>query len=219
MAAIPNNQQLHVMVNTMNEQIKRLNQLLEESRNETINVRMMAEQTREALRMSGPPGGGSDRKMNIIRLIDQKSAFPEIFRDDKALFSGWTNRVIAFCDGMYPGMRKLMKWVVEQKDPLGADDIENLEWEYATEADGALYNMLQQITDGMAQATVTCASGDCSGFEAWRKLCARFDPQSAMSTLDRVRQLSNVQRVKSIDEVMIAVEKWEKKFAEYVEKT
>ena len=40
-----------------------------------------------------------------------------------------------------------------------------------------------------------------------------------MNTLDRVRQLSNVTRVNRIDDVMVAIESWEKKFADYVEKT
>ena len=156
-----------------------------------MNVRMMAEQTREAVRTTGQPQARTDEPPRV-RLIDQKSAFPDIFRDEKPKFKSWANRVIAYCDGMYPGMRKIFKWVVEQDEELTEDDIESLDWPYASVADNALYNLLQGITDGLSQQTVTCAAGDCSGFEAWRKLCARFDPQNAMNTLDRVRQLANV---------------------------
>ena len=216
-----NIQQLQQMVGTMNEQIARLNQALEESAAEIVRVKMMTEQTREAVRMGGQHGGGGggSTQSRPIRLIDHKMGYPEIFKDDKTKFRRWANRVMAYCNGMHPGYRKVLKWCQDQDSPLDQSDIESIEWDPAVEADVSFYDLLQQLTDGMAQATVTCADGDESGFEAWRKLVARFDPQNAMNDLERVRILTNVQRCKKIDDVMYAVEKWEKNWAEYIEKS
>ena len=92
-----NVQQLTVMVNTMNEQIVRLNSMWEESQTEVVRLKQMAEQTREAVRMGNPGGGGQDRNAppRQFKLIDQKSSYPDIFKDDRSKFRRWANRVTA----------------------------------------------------------------------------------------------------------------------------
>ena len=126
---------------------------------------------------------------------------------------------MAYCKGMHPGFRKVMKWCQEQEDPLTEELIEAIQWDPAVEGNGVLYDLLIQITDGEAQSIVENSTGDEQGFEAWRELVRWFDPTNSLNEMDKVNQLLAVPRCGKISEVMRTVSTWEANWAEYLDRS
>ena len=115
-------EQLQQTMMLMNTQIQALSGQLEESKAEIEKLR---EQSETAWQQQGTRGGGRDNP-RPMRLMDMK-------------FRPWAKRVMAFCDGQYPGFRKVMKWCQEQDKPITEALVDTIQWDPVSEANSHLF--------------------------------------------------------------------------------
>ena len=78
----------------------------------------------------------------------------------------------------------------------------------AKHLDGVLYYFLSAVTKGEALDIVRNVNEEC-GSEAWRKLCLRFGRKSMGKRVALTRRVVNPSKVKKIENLYGAVERWE----------
>ena len=109
-------EQLASTMMLMNQQLQTLATQLEDSKGEVARLREQSEAAHAQWRAGEHHGsGGGDRRGRPMRLFDQKSSYPEVFKNERPKFRSWARRVMVYCNGMHPGFRKVMKWCQEQE--------------------------------------------------------------------------------------------------------
>ena len=211
-------EQLQQTVMLMDGQLRTQAAVIDEAKADIAKLREQSKAAHDQWLNESSGGSGGRRDKHPMRLMDQKASYPEVFRNERSKFRWWSRRVMAYCNGTYPGFRKVMKWCSEQEEQLEDETIDAIQWEYTDEANGKLYDMLLMITDGESQNIIENTKGEEQGFEAWRKLVRWFDPSNAMNEMDKVNLLLGVPRCKNIAKVAGTVEQWESNWAEYVDK-
>ena len=152
--------ELQNIVQLLRNQVQELTRKSDQGTADIQQLRDDASQA--AWRREGSDQGG--RHHQPIRLLDPKSAKPEVFEGDRRKVRGWGKRVMAYANAIAPGFRKALKWAMIQKEAITETDVEMLEWQPSKEANSALFDILMSITDGEPQTMVENANGDENGF-------------------------------------------------------
>ena len=191
---------LQELVNVLQQQIVTLGTGLDSSRLEVETLRSQSktafdrfEQTEKRIDNSG--------RNHRNKLVDAKGARPEVYNNDRTKFKQWARRVKAYCNGLTPGMRKVMAQAEQHDYVLTEQYIDDMDIDDAQELDSELYDLLMTITDGESQTMVENTPGEEPGFEAWRKVVRWFDPTNSLNEMDKVNQLISVPRCKKIADV------------------
>ena len=124
--------QLQQTVAILQGQMITLSTNLDESRAEVVVLR---EQSRVAYDKQTARMDSNGRN-HRNRLVDSKSAKPDIFVNDRNKFKHWSRRTKAYCNGLTPGMRKAMVTCEQAKEPIDEKFLdENLDLDDIAEID------------------------------------------------------------------------------------
>lgn len=142
---------------------------------------------------------------------------PENFSDpDKQNFRQWSRTVKSYCGGRRRGFMEAMGWA-ELQNVVDDETMATVRWDGGHEANYLLSELLIQLTGEEANLIVEeCGN---NGFDAWRKLCSRFDSYSKKHELDRIDKFMNVPRAKDYSKVAARIQAWEREMRLYSEKT
>ena len=142
---------------------------------------------------------------------------PFTFKNDEAVFSTWTKKLKQYIGaGFGRDARTMMDWAEDRAAQVITDaDLQSKFGEklgLLSRVEEALYSNLSSFTEGEAfnLASNTTAG---KGFEAFRKLCHRFDPQTAGRRTNICSSL-NPPQVK-LDELGSALEIWEEQVRQF----
>ena len=107
---------------------------------------------------------------------------PPVFSGREEDFHVWAKKVENYVSGVLPNARGASSFAVESQNAVTATavalGVPELEAEMSTKIDGQLFIVLSALTDGERFDVVMSAGGD-HGFESWRKLHRRWDPDTA----------------------------------------
>ena len=119
----------------------------------------------------------------------------------------------ANCDGLRAALEKL-EFSKEEIDSMTVDDLGFFD---NNKIDNKLNQFLLAYTDSTAMTFVENAHG--SGFEAWRKLTAKYDPMSAQAGFNKMGGLVHPTKAKSELQISSKIEQWEAEERKYIERT
>ena len=114
-------------------------------------------------------------------------------------FYQWAKKVENNVSGVFPNVRGALSFAVESQNAVTATSVAlgepELEAELSSEIDGQLFIVLSALTDGESFDIVMSAGGD-HGFESWRKLHRRWDPNTSGRARSLLREIMSPSRVK-----------------------
>ena len=137
-------------------------------------------------------------------------------------FLEWSYKFVTFLRakfGQHPQVEELMKWAAKQRKIIDtvADegDARRVNWIRAFAHDApqlqglmpAIYTYLISFTTGVANKIVRNSGHDCA-LEAWRRLHAENDPNSAMRRVAILGKVQNPEKVSDIRHLGLALENW-----------
>ena len=157
--------------------------------------------------------GGRGDKQRLINSRDMKCT---IFTG-KEPYKPWAKRLKAYCNGLVNGFRQALDWAEKQTTAIDHTDLTAMNWQWISEADQELYDLLV-LTTGEEALTIVELSAN-RGFEAWRTLFRRMDPVGEDYEFEAAESLMARERCKDIVELPAAIEKWQRDLNAYQERT
>ena len=122
-----------------------------------------------------------------VQLVDVKGiGKPSVYNSDMKSWSSWSFKLQNFMEGVVSGIKEALDYVQDQEETLTQDNMDEIQEIFTTANEDAdlkmigrqLYTVLAQLMDGEALDLVQ-STKDNDGFEAWRVVSRRFDPQGA----------------------------------------
>ena len=157
----------------------------------------------------------SEKKLNSLLfnqkfdLLDAKALQPDKYKGRRAeAFKPWARKLKAYCNAKRGGFRKALEWAEKQQQEI--TDLSGCPWPDAQLADSKLHDFLLMTLEEDAQVLVETPELECRGFEAWRMLCLRYDPQGGQYELDAMMALMNLTAVKDIVALPGAISRFER---------
>ena len=155
--------------------------------------------------------GGGDKKEKKWELTQPKDMQPTVFGSKEDHWPKYREDLMDYAEAVHPGLRLQLEWVLKQREeitvvsmrnnPLGATDAE---WGLRAK----LYTLLKIKTEATTDARkiVECVE-QANGFEAWRLLGVRFEPQAGMKRLAELGELMSLRdkRCKNTNETALIV--------------
>ena len=130
---------------------------------------------------------------------------PKIFSDDITYWRKWREEVAKYFDEEKEGMKAVMDDVAKQTMPITKEEMEDAckrnpsaigeqlkKWKH-------LYRALEKLTEGEA-AKVVSAVREENGFEAWRQLHLRFEPELEVQRNVVLLELHNIPAATTIED-------------------
>ena len=126
-------------------------------------------------------------------------------------FYVWAKKVVNFVSGVFPNVRGALAFAAESQDVVTAATVAigvpELGVETSAEKDVQLFVVMSALTKFECFDIVMSAGGD-HGFESWRKLHGRWNPNTAGRARSLLREILSPTRAK-LPELMCAIEKME----------
>ena len=129
-----------------------------------------------------------DRDGNLrkskVQFVDVKGiGKPVSFQSDVKAWPNWSFKLGNFLEGIVSGIKSALEIVQDHDDPLTDEQLEGVQGCFEQDSDlkdisRQLYAVLAQLCEGEALDLVQSTSNN-DGFEAWRVISRRFDPQGA----------------------------------------
>ena len=157
----------------------------------------------EAIKMvDGNGNGGAGHKK--IGLLPDKMMLPKVFNDDIMQWNKWKQDVAKYFDESKEGIKNVMEQVANLKNPVTSEVLKEAAQNYpqvlsSVEQWKHLYRALEKLTDGEAAKIISTVK-DENGFEAWRQLHLRFEPELEAQRNVVLTDLHNITPAKNIDE-------------------
>ena len=110
--------------------------------------------------------------------IPEKHMIPKTFSNQEDEWRQWQDDVSDYFDHMNPGMRKFLKLVEAETEPVTEDWVKSKSADHAgkvLEDQVAIWRALKSLTDGEARKVVMSVGSE-NGFRAWQRLHMRFGP-------------------------------------------
>ena len=154
-----------------------------------------------------------------VRFVDMRNVQPPTYTG-KEPFKPWTKKSKAFLESQLDGIAACLDEAARTKEVITEDWINKLgtmkidKWAMV---DRRLFIFLTMYCDGAALTFVESAQG--SGFDAWRRLHAEYDPASTQKNFTKMGSLMQPKRAKTTKEVSACIEVWERDYREYTDKT
>ena len=159
-------------------------------------------------------GGGSG-----AALVDNKGlAKPPIWGKvgEKMLFAHWKYKMTSWINGVFPGAKDVLVWAVSMEKEITVEELKiwtsSCDESWLMHLDAQLATTLGSQLEDEALDIVIAHEG--RGFEAWRCLNRRFDPQTEGGLINRFDKINLVKVVKE-EELMRAIQTWESEIREY----
>ena len=122
-------------------------------------------------------GNGGGKEVNVV---DIKTLKPPMFKGTSSEnFPAWAKKAKNYLDSNEDGIRRALEKIEFEKEVIDEFALEGLELAAADNIDKKLNQFWLAYTDLAAMTFVENAHG--SGFKAWRRLTAEYDPMSAQA--------------------------------------
>ena len=163
-------------------------------------------------------GGGGKGGGKEVNVVDIKTLKPPMFKGTSSdSFPAWAKKANNYLDSNCDGIRRALEKIEFEKEMIDEFALESLELQGADRIDKQLNQFLLAYTDLAAMTSVENAHG--SGFEAWRRLTAEYDPMSAQAGFNKMGNLMHPPKSKNEFEVSMRVEQWEAEEKRYNDRT
>ena len=158
----------------------------------------------ELKRLEGQGGGAQGYNHKKTGLLPDKMMVPKTFDSDILQWNKWKEGVMKYFDESREGIKKVMEEVARYKDPVTAEVLRETARSYpevlsSVEQWKHLYRALEKLTEGEASKVLSTVK-DENGFEAWRQLHLRFEPELEAQKNVVMMDLHNIPQAKTIDE-------------------
>ena len=153
----------------------------------------------------GGGGGGGHKKQG---LLPDKMMIPNVYKDDVSNWRKWKEDVTKYFDEEHEGMKAVMDEVARVPVPVTKEVLEEAciknpeavgdklkRWKH-------LYRALEKLTDGEAGKVVSTVK-DENGFEAWRQLHLRFEPELEAQKNVVLTELHSITAATTIEETKL----------------
>ena len=136
---------------------------------------------------------------------------PDIFSGEEEAWSKFKEDLMDYADAVHPGIKLQLDWTLKQKDEItesviNRNPLSTLAEDWPLRFD--LHKLLKRKTESTSEARkiVECVS-DANGYEVWRLLGVRYEPQVGMKRLKELGELTMLQnkRCKSTAETAMIV--------------
>ena len=136
---------------------------------------------------------------------------PDIFGGKEELWPKFREDLMDFADAVHPGITVQLEWTLRQREEItppvmGADPIGSTadDWELRYE----LHKLLKRKTEANTDVgkIVECVEHS-NGYEVWRRLGIRYEPQAGMKRLTELGELMGLRdkRCKNTNETALIV--------------
>ena len=142
-------EQAAAMLGVLRTQVEELAAALEQSREETSDLRMQTDRSIQHLQDQCDTARAASRVEGVeshMRLIDEKVNRPPVFDGNRKDVRGWARSVKAYLDSRYPGFRKMLTIIERADGPSNEQQLQQSGWRWAVPANKSLYNMLISYT-------------------------------------------------------------------------
>ena len=161
----------------------------------------------EALIKSSNTVGGhaTNKKLNFL---PDKMMIPKEFDGDITNWKRWKEEVTKFFDEEHEGMKAVMDEVAKNGGPITEEVLQQAfknnpaavgdklqKWKH-------LYRALEKLTSGEAARVISTVRAE-NGFEAWRQLHLRFEPELEAQKNTVLYDLHSIEAAKSIEDTKI----------------
>lgn len=146
---------------------------------------------------------------------------PTVFEPGgKVSFQDWSDHIITTCDSNMPGVYEVMEWIVNTQPKIPVDaagmklrfpHIDGLLMDYA---ETNIFAMLSTYTSGEAKNLVRQARRP-HGFEAWRLLQVRFNPNTIGRQRAHLIKITNPAEGIGLDKLGAEIVSWENRICDF----
>ena len=187
-----------------NAQIMALGQMVEAMRADQERLRRDSEAAFVELQRSA---GQSPKPPTRLSFVNQKHYEGGKFMGKKdENYKTWAKRVRIYCNSQAPGMRRALELAEAHTRPVDVhvDQLELGSAILALEADSRLHDFLATFTGEEALRIVDMHPDQ--GFEAWRQLKLRYNPDGGRMEFYRIESLFAKKPCRSLSEVPAAID-------------
>ena len=159
---------------------------------------------------------GRDRDRQRPTLVDVRGiGKPKVFTSAGNDWHDWSFKYVNFASSVWPEVKELTTWAREQgvNKILEYDLVPGIEADTVREISTQMYTSIAQLVEGEALVIVKNVDEN-NGVEVWRKLCHRFDPQTAGRRRSAMSRILNPGQSK-MAEFSSDIEKWEDRVHQY----
>ena len=199
-----------------NTQILQLAQMVETLRNDQERLRRESEAAYSDLQRNMGQAGQSPKREHRLSFVNQKHYEGGKFLGGKnENFKVWAKRVRIYCNSQAPGMRRALELAEAHTSPIDVhvSQLELGDANLAQEADSRLHDFLSTFTGEEALRIVDVHPDQ--GFEAWRQLKVRYNPDGGRMELYRIESLFSKKPCKHLSEVPAAIDLLERDLRRY----
>ena len=160
--------------------------------------------------------GQSPKREPRLSFVNQKHYEGGKFLGNKnENFKVWAKRVRIYCNSQVPGMRRALELTEAHARPVDVhvDQLELGSASLAQEADSRLHDFLATFTGEEALRIVDVHPDQ--GFEAWRQLKIRYNPDGGRMELYRIESLFSKKPCRTLGEVPAAIDVLERDLRRY----
>ena len=144
---------------------------------------------------NGLPGPSGEKKKDW-QMTRPKDMVPAMFSGKDEEWPQWKESVEDDADAIHPGLKELLKRVAKKKEEVSEATVRKEEgfvegqWSQRSE----VFSLLKTKTVPLSEARtiVMCADRE-NGYEAWRTLTIRFEPQTGIRRMKEVSDLTQFQ--------------------------
>ena len=203
----------------MEQQIQELAETIQQLRQSQLSLAAENERLREgqagvqALAASVGELAQSLKRDNTDRkiLMDTKGlGRPEVFENKEESFRRWIRSINNLVAGVFgPDFDKVLESCLDSEDPIDLKDLadnQHPDVENIDKVGEQLYRELCHLCTGESEDLVVGAG---NGYEAYRKLCRRWDPATSGRKRNLLRAILNPERCKTWTAVRPAIEQLE----------
>ena len=161
--------------------------------------------------------GNGSRPMREVNFVDIKTLKPPMFKGGTENFQSWAKKAKNYLDANCDGLRVALEKIEFSKEQVDEMVVDSFGFTDNYKIDKKLNQFLMAYTDMAAMTFVENAHG--SGFEAWRKLTAEYDPMSTQAGFNKMSTLMHPVKAKTDVEISWRIEQWEAEERRYNERT
>ena len=164
-----------------------------------INVKL-----RDHLPKAGSGGAGPEKKWQMTRLKDLD---PSIFSGKEEEWSRWQDEVEDYADAYQTGLRQALEMAADQKVPITEKTFKENGWAREWDEMEPVIKLLKRKTVPKTEARNIVMCAEPNGFEAWRTLALRYQPNGSIRRLQEIAELTALQstRCKTAAETALIV--------------
>ena len=202
---------LQAMVQAQNEanavQRNEMSMLREQIQRQNEQLNIQAEELRKSVESKGHRN-----------LLDTKGlGKPSTFSGQATDWEAWKFKFVTWMSAQFEDAESLLDWAESSSGAVTPTEMTDLELQYrqAVEFNSQLYGVLVSLFDLASEPMeIVRNSSKGMGLDAWRRLCAKYDPSNPQTNLVLLKKVLNPPR-SSMDHLQSNLERWEREVRTY----